>query len=54
MCEEQFEDRKISKDLMFMLRLNESTAQLAIANSVLWNCSVLRERWSCPNKGIGL
>ena len=33
---------KRSKDLTFMLSLNETIDQLAVANSVHWHCRVLR------------
>ena len=42
MCEVQLKDRKISVDL-FMLCLNKTMDQLAMANSVLWYGHVLRE-----------
>ena len=38
----QFKDRKISTDLMFMLSLNKTIDQLAIANSVRLHSHVLR------------
>ena len=42
MCGVQLKDRKISTDLMFMLGMNETTDQLAMAKSVRWNGHVLR------------
>ena len=42
MCGVQLKDRKISKDLMLMLSLNETIDQLAMANSVRWHGHVLR------------
>ena len=42
MCGVQLKDRKKSMDLMHMLGLNETIDQLAMANSVHWNCHVLR------------
>ena len=42
MCGVLLKDGKISMDLMFMLGLNESMDQLAIANSVRWCGHVLR------------
>ena len=45
MCEVQLKDRKIYTYLTFMLGLNESIYQLAMANSVHWYSHVLmRER----------
>ena len=41
MCGVQLKNRKISKDLMLMLGLNESIDQLAMANSVHWYGHVL-------------
>ena len=41
-CGVQFNDRKISTDFMFMLDLYETIGKLAMANSVLWYCHVLR------------
>ena len=41
MCGVQIKDRKRSTDLMFMLGLNETIDQLAMANSVRWNGHVL-------------
>ena len=38
----QFKDRKLSMDKMFMLSLNETIDQLAMANSVRWYGYVLR------------
>ena len=38
----QLIDRKTSKDFMFMLGLNETIDQLAMANSVRWCGHVLR------------
>ena len=37
----QLKDRKRSMDMMFMLGLNETIAQLAMANSVCWHGHVL-------------
>ena len=42
MCGVQFSDRKRSMDLMFMLGLNETIDQLAMASSVRWYGHVLR------------
>ena len=50
MCRVQLKERKISTELMFMLGLNETIDQLAMANSVRWyghvckrvDCQVLR------------
>ena len=42
MCGVQLEDRKRSADLMFMLDLNETIDQFAMANSVCWYGYVLR------------
>ena len=42
MCGVQLKDRKKSTDLMFMLSLNETIDQLAMANSVRWHDHVLR------------
>ena len=42
MCGIQLKDRKTSTDLMFMLSLNETMDQLAMANSVRWHGHVLR------------
>ena len=41
MCGVQFKDRKRSTDLMFILGLNETIDQLAMANSVRWYGHVL-------------
>ena len=41
MCGVQLKDSERSKDLMFMLGLNEAIDQLAMANSVRWYCHVL-------------
>ena len=41
MCGVQLKDRKRSTDMMFMLGLKETMGQLAMANSVCWNCLVL-------------
>ena len=38
----QLKDSKRYSDLMFMLGLNETIDQLAMANSVHWHCHVLR------------
>ena len=42
MCGVQLKDRKRSTDLMFMLGLNETIDQLAMANCVRWYGHVLR------------
>ena len=42
MCRVQMKDRKRSTDLIFMLGLNETIDQLAMANSVCWYGHVLR------------
>ena len=42
MCRVQLIDRKPSTDLMFMLGLNETMYQLAMANSVHWYGHMLR------------
>ena len=42
MCGVQLNDKKRSTDLMFMLGLNETMDQLAMANSVCWYGHVLR------------
>ena len=42
MCGVQLTDRKISKDLMFVLGLNETLGQLVMANCVHWDGRVLR------------
>ena len=42
MCGVQLKDRKRYTDLMFMLGLNETMDQLAMANSVCWYGRVLR------------
>ena len=42
MCGVQLNDRKRSTDLMFMLGLNETIDQLAMANSVRWYGHVLK------------
>ena len=42
MCGVQLKDRKISTDLMFMLGLNETMDQLAMANSICWYGHVLK------------
>ena len=42
MCGVQLKDRRRPKDVMFMLRLNESIDQLAMVNSVRWYGHVLR------------
>ena len=44
MCEVQLKDRKMSMDLMFILGLNETIDQLAMANSVRWHGHVLRRK----------
>ena len=43
MYEVQLKNRKRSTDLKFMLRLNETIDQLAMANSVCWHGHVLRK-----------
>ena len=42
MCGVQLKDRKRSMNLMFMLGLNETMDQLAMAKGVCWNGHVLR------------
>ena len=42
MCGVQLKDRKRSTDFMFMLALNETIDQLAMANSAHWYSHVLR------------
>ena len=42
MCGVQLKDSKRFMDFMFMLRFNETTYQLAMANSVRWYGNVLR------------
>ena len=42
LCEVQLKDSKSSTGLMFMLGLNETIDQLAVANSVCWYGHVLR------------
>ena len=42
MCGVQLKDRKRSTDLMFILGLNETIDQLAVANIVRWYGHVLR------------
>ena len=42
MCEVQLKDRKRHTDLIFMLDVNETIDQLAMANSVHWCGHVLR------------
>ena len=42
MCGAQLKDRRRSMDLIFMLGLNETVDQLAMANSVRWYGHVLR------------
>ena len=42
MCGVQLNDRKRSTDLMFILGLNETIDQLAMANSVCWYGHVLK------------
>ena len=44
MCGVQLIDRKRSTDFMFMLGLNETIDQLAMANSVHWYGNVLRRQ----------
>ena len=41
-CGVQLKDRKRSTDLMFMLGVNETMDQLAVANSICWYGHVLR------------
>ena len=43
MCGAQLKDRKRCDDLMFMLGLNETIDQLAMANSVHWYGHVFRK-----------
>ena len=45
-CGVQPQDRKIYTNLMFMLDLNETIDQLAMAISVRWYCSVEERGWS--------
>ena len=45
MCGVQLKDRKRSTDLMFMLGLNETIDQLAMANSVRWYGHLLRKEY---------
>ena len=42
MCVVQLKVRKRSTDLMFMLGLNDTIDQMAMANSVRWHGHVLR------------
>ena len=42
MCGVQLKDRKRSEDMMFMLCVNETIDQLAMANRVCWYDHVLR------------
>ena len=42
MCGVQLKDRKSCVDLMFVLALNETIDQLAMANSICWYGYVLR------------
>ena len=42
MCGVQVKDRKISTDFMFVMGLNETMDQLAMANSVCWYGHVLK------------
>ena len=42
MCGVQLKDKKRSMDLMFILGLNETIDQLAMANNVRWYGNVLR------------
>ena len=42
LCGVQLKDRRRSTDLMFMLGLNETIDQLAMANSARWHGNVLR------------
>ena len=51
MCGVQVKDRKRSTDLMFMLGLNETIDQLAIATSVRWYGNTKKRGWSCLGKG---
>ena len=44
MCEVQLKNFKISMDLIFMLDLNEATAQLAMTSSVRWYGHVVRRK----------
>ena len=50
MCGVQLKDRK--RDWMYMLGLNKTIDQLAIANSFHWYGHVLSRGWSCIEKGI--
>ena len=51
MCGVQLKDRKRSTDLMFMLCVNETIDQLAIASSVRWYGHVLRMAFDFEVKG---
>ena len=51
MCGEQHKTEKDSTNLMFMLGLNETIVQLAIANSVCWQSAVEERELSCLEKG---
>ena len=46
-CGVQLKDRKRSRDLMFMLGLNETIDQF----SLVWSC-VEERGWPCLEKGI--
>ena len=52
MCGVQLKDRKRSTDLMSMQGMEETTDQLAMANSVRWHSHMLRRRWARLKKGI--
>ena len=41
-CGVQLKDRKIVKNMMVWLGLNEAMDQLSVANNVCWHCHVLR------------
>ena len=52
MCGIQLKDRKRSTDLIFILDLNETIDQLAMANcSLVWSC-VDVSGWSCLEKAL--
>ena len=51
MCGVQLKDRKRFADLMFMLGLNETMDQLAMANSVHWYVHVLIREDGCILRG---
>ena len=45
-CGVQLNDKIRSTDFMFILGLNETVDQLAMANSVRWDGHMLRRGWS--------